>query len=138
MSNDNQWNHPKIGERVRLCCPPNNGNMFGEFIRKNPPWPVPKDELVRWIRGGDEGEVIRVIQGYASHRCPNHLMNDNLLDEDECVCAGNEDGIVNAMMQSPVVAWESQEGGTVERCLSPEDERRDGYAMTSSSWERVQ
>jgi hypothetical protein len=74
------------------------------------------------LRGGDEGNVVRIIAGYPEHACPDH-------DEaPDCVCGG-ETGRVRACAAGPVVAWETREGGTIERCISPEDEGTD--------WERV-
>ncbi len=111
---DNEWNHPAIGDRVRYIGVPEGELSFGG--------PYAPLQCIQWVRGGSEGAITRVIEGYASHRCPDH---DGGID---CICA-DESGRVGAMMQSPVVAWETLEGGTVEHCIGPEDE--------GGTWERI-
>ncbi len=107
---DNVWNHPKVGERVRYIGAPDGERRMGEGL--NP---------TRWLRGGAVGTVVRVIEGYPSHRCLDH---DGGFD---CTC-GDDSGFVRAMKQSPVIAYQTLEGSPLERCIDPEDEGTD--------WER--
>jgi len=110
MTKTNLWNHPKVGERVRYIGAPEGEERFGAGVP------------TRWVRGGAEGVVTRIIEGYAEHNCPNH---DGGID---CICM-DESGRVPPQMQAPVVAYETREGDPVEQCISPENE--------GTLWERV-
>lgn len=111
MSKTNLWNHPKVGERVRYIGAPVGEARFGAGHPNT-----------RWVRGGAVGTVVRIIDGYPEHRCPDH---DGGF---ECVCC-DKSGRVPPMMQAPVIAYETREGDPVEQCIDPEDE--------DQSWERV-
>lgn len=94
----------RIGDRIRFIGRPDGERALGLGAEPN----------TRWLRGGDSGQVTEIICGYPPHRCPDHEEFPN------CVCG--EDGTADGTDPAPVVAYESQDGGTVPRCISPEDE----------------
>lgn len=105
MTATHLWNHPKVGERVRYIGAPDGEERFG----------VGEPPNTRWVRGGAVGVVVRIIEGYPEHSCPDH---DGGFD---CICC-DESGRVPPQMQAPVIAYETREGAPVERCIDPEEE----------------
>ncbi len=100
MALTNLWDHPKVGEHVRFIGASDGTRTMGVG---NP---------LRWLRGGAFGIVVRVIEGYPEHHCPDH-----------------DGGRIPPQMDAPVIAWDTWEGDPIERCINPEDE--------NTRWERI-
>lgn len=74
------------------------------------------NRVSHWLAGGAEGEVVRIVGGYARHSCPDHDGGET------CVC-GDDSGWVDAQEEGPVVEYPCKCGEfTLPRVICSGDE----------------